>query len=86
MPEQGFRIETVVAFVAHDGDDDEGIMGFLQPDGTWMPMIAADEERIRRLRPIAEDQAKATGQQVKLVRFSQREDLETIDPGAVLRN
>lgn len=76
--EDGFRIKDVWAFVAVGEDGDEGIMAMRQRDGSWMPMIAADEERIRLLRPIAEAQAEVTGTQVRLVRFHQRSEVETI--------
>lgn len=76
----GFRIETLTAYVAVDpADGDEGVVGHRMPDGTTMPLIGADETRIKDLRPYAEAVAAATGQQIKLVRFSVREDLEVIE-------
>lgn len=77
----GFRIDRLTAYVAVDpADDEEGIVGHRMPDGTMMPLIGADETRIRDMRPYAESVAAATGQQIKLVRFSVREDLDVIDP------
>ena len=74
-----FRIETISAFVSVDELDEEGIIGELVR-GQWMPFIAADEDRLRSLRPRAELLARASGRPVRLVRFSVREDLETIEP------
>lgn len=74
----GFRIEAIYAFLAIDPDDDaEGVIGFLGPDG-WLPMIGADEARIKSLRPIALDLAQRTAGPITLVKFSRRELLETI--------
>ena len=72
-----FRIESLCAYVAIDPDDAEGVTAFATADG-WMPMVMADERRIRSLRPIAVDLAAQTGRPITLVRFSQREDLEVI--------
>lgn len=75
----GFVIGAVHAFIVVDPEDgDEGIPAFVGPGGMWMPMVAADEDRVRSLRPMAEKVARETGQTVKFVRFSVREDLETI--------
>jgi hypothetical protein len=76
-----FRIQHVHAWVSVDADDEEGIIGFMGPDRQWMPMIAADEARLRQLRPFAERTAKATGRPVRLLRFTVREELETIEAG-----
>lgn len=74
----GFRLQTVTAFVAVDeSDDSEGIISFWDAlQGAHMPMIGADQARIESLKPIAQEVARATGQPVKLVRFSVREDVE----------
>lgn len=74
-----FRIETIHAFVAVDDDDEEGLTGFMSESG-WMPMVAADPTRLESLRPIAQQIAAASGATIKLVRFSQREELEVIAP------
>jgi hypothetical protein len=75
----GFRIQSLTAYVAVDpADDSEGVVGHLLADGTTMPLIGADEKRLEDLRPYAEHVAQMTGQTIKLVRFSVREDLEVI--------
>ena len=70
------RIDSLWAFIAADADG-EGLTGFMSPSG-WMPMVAADEARVASLRPIAEDIAKASGKEVRLVRFSVRTEIEVI--------
>lgn len=72
-------IDTVHAFIGVDHDG-EGIAAFLGPDGVWMPMVAADPERIKHLRPIAQDIATISGKRLVLAKFSVREDLEVINP------
>lgn len=73
-----FRIEAIHAYIAVDEDDEEGVIGQLMGNGTWMPFIAADLHRLIDLRPMAEAIALETGRQVRLVKFTTREDLEVI--------
>jgi hypothetical protein len=65
------RIEQMYAFVTIDKDGDEGII-----DGSWMPLVGADMARVEKLRPIARNIARADGREVRLIRFSVREELE----------
>jgi hypothetical protein len=46
-----FRIESLYAFVVVDDDGSEGVAGRLMPNGTWMPFIGADMERVEQLTP-----------------------------------
>lgn len=80
-PYPNFRIEHIWAFIAIDPkDNSEGIMAWYGPSGGAEPMLAADKSRLESLRPIARSQAKATGQRIKLVKFTVRKDEEFIDP------
>ena len=68
------------AYIAEDeGPDDEGVIAHLV-NGTWMPMVGGDMERMESLRNIAEQTAQTTGQTIKLVKFSTRTELEVINP------
>lgn len=70
-----FRISEIWAYTTVGKDDDEeGILGFATGEG-WMPMIMADRDRFRQLQPMAQRTAQALGIDVKLTRFSIREDL-----------
>jgi len=72
------RIKEIFAFVAEDsGPDDEGITA-MQVGHTWIPMVGADMARVDSLRPLVSKIARRTGKPVKLLRFSQREELEVI--------
>lgn len=79
-PAPGFRIMSLHAFVALDpATDEEGVIAQRMIDG-WMPMVAANPERLEQFRADATRIAKATGQTIKLVKFSVREDVETFSP------
>lgn len=74
----GFEIKSIWAFVAiHPGDEDEGVTACKIGD-QWMPLIAADEKRLKDLRPMAQLIARETKIDIKLVRFDVRTELETI--------
>lgn len=80
----GFKITTLTAFIAIDPkDDSEGIVGYTNLlTGASEPLIGADDARVMQLRPLAEGIAKAAGMEIKLARFSVREDIDTIDGAA----
>lgn len=69
------RIEEMYAFVAEDsGPDDEGVVSMNTVAG-WMPLVGADMARVESLRPIARSIGEQTGKKIKLLHFTQREDL-----------
>jgi len=72
------KITTIKAYISIDDNGDEGICGFMKPDGQWLPMVCADDARVDSLRPLAEKIAKASGKLITLARFSVREDMEVI--------
>lgn len=75
----GFQIKEIWAFLGVDPDDgDEGVVGFRAPDGSWMPLVCADEARLNSIRGIAERIARGDGRKVVLAKFSQRTDLGEI--------
>jgi len=77
----GTYLETITeiwAFVASDHNG-EGVVGMKIRD-TWMPLIAADRDRLEGLRPMAMQIAVETGKTIKLVKFTTREEVETIAP------
>lgn len=72
------RIEEMYAFAAEDnGPDDEGIVA-MSMGSVMMPLVGADIERVESLKPIARDIARQTGKKIKLLRFSNREDVGEI--------
>lgn len=73
-----FRIQKLSAFVSVDKDNEDGVCGCLMPDGKWMPLVCADEARLKSLIPIAKQIAKISGQKIKLVEFIHRREIEEI--------
>lgn len=73
------KIDEMFAFVVEDsGPDDEGIIGMNTVSG-WMPLVGADMARVDSLRPIALGLARGMGKTIKLLHFTKREEVETID-------
>ena len=74
------KITEMYAFIVADtGPEDEGVAAMLRGNA-WLPMVGADMKRVESLRPFAEDLAKTTGQKITIARFTQRTDLEVIEP------
>ena len=71
------KIEEMFAFVSED-ETGEGIVGYMMPDGMWMPLVGADVARVDSLRPAAEKIARDTGKPIRLIKFSNRIDLGTV--------
>lgn len=67
------KIEEMFAFVAVD-DGIEGIVGINTPSG-WAPLVGADMKRVDSLIPLAREIAKKSGKEIRLLKFSEREDL-----------
>ena len=72
------KITEIWAYIVDDnGPDDEGLVAVRRGDA-WMPLVAADYERAKIVRPLAEMAAKESGKSVRLVRFMMREEVEKI--------
>ena len=72
------RIDEVYMFVSVD-ETGEGVCAAPIGDSV-MPLIAADEARLKNLIPIARHLSKLSGKTVKLIKLSQRTELMTISP------
>ncbi len=69
------RIEEMYAFVAEDsGPDDEGVVA-MSVGSVMLPLVGADMARVESLKPIAREIAARTGQKIKLLHFTHREEL-----------
>jgi hypothetical protein len=71
---RGFRIAEVFVYASVDRDGDEGVIAMATPGGGWLPAIMADRERLKSLKPYA-DQMRRQGHKIRLVRLSVREEL-----------
>jgi hypothetical protein len=82
----GKRITQIFCFIALDtADDCEGIPAIEGPHplsggGIMMPLVGADQARLEALIPLARQMVKQTGKKMRLVRFSQMEELGEITP------
>ena len=81
------KIEKLYAYIAHEKEDpdDEGLCAFKVPamgfeSEQWIPMVGADEARMKSLKEKAQEVANLTGQKITLVKFSNKTVLETIEP------
>ena len=77
-------IDEIYAWASYDPVDDiEGVCAFLGADGNWMPLLAADKDRLDSLRPMAIRICNTSGKTMRLIRLSQRDVVETIEPGTL---
>lgn len=81
------KIETMFAYVAND-DEGEGIAAHFTPGTGWMPLVGADMDRMNSLRPIAQALADKGGQDIRLVQFQTRVEIDLIkaDPSQANEN
>jgi hypothetical protein len=83
-PNKKLRIDEVWLFVSMD-ETGEGVCAANLMAGALIPLIAADEERMKSLIPVAQEIASESGKQIKLIKLSQRTEVMTLlpDGGAV---
>jgi hypothetical protein len=67
-------IDKIVAFVSVDKDGHEGVLGMNTPDG-WMPLIGADEVKVKQLYPIAVQISEIYGMKFRVLEFTTRNDI-----------
>jgi hypothetical protein len=77
-PPLPFQIQALWAYIGRDADGTEGVLGTTLPSGAMIPLIGADEARIKSYRPFAIKVARASAKRIFLAHFSQRTDLEEI--------
>jgi hypothetical protein len=70
-------IDSVYAWVVVEPDGGEGVAS-AQIGNTHWPLVGADIDRVKSLRALAEAVRRQTGWPVRLVRFSNREELEEL--------
>jgi hypothetical protein len=74
------KITEIYAFVSID-EGGEGVVGMTMPINgreTFMPFVCADKQRMESLKPIAKQIAKESGKQIKLIKLTNRKDIETL--------
>jgi len=76
-PNTLLRIDKLWAYVSRDAEGNEGLCA-ASLNGMLTPLIAADQERLASITPIAERIAAATGKSIVLVEFASRTELREI--------
>lgn len=73
----GHRIQDIWAWTTVHSDGDESIVATLM-QGTWMPLIASDRDRLSSFEPVIESfrQSLPEGKSLKLLHFSGVEVVE----------
>lgn len=67
----GYIVDELFAFIASDGDGDEGVVAVeLVNDNSMMPLVAADLMRIQKMVPFAKAIEEQTGHTVTLKHFT----------------
>jgi len=76
------KIDDVTLFVSVDEFGDEGVTAFHTGWG-WMPMVAADEARIKSLRDVALEMSRDQRIVIREIKFSTKTVVKTFDKGQV---
>lgn len=72
------RIDAVWMAVSVDDDGSEGVCAVMV-DGTWMPLLAADENRLADIKAAASNIAKQQNRLVRIVKMTTREEIANYD-------
>lgn len=72
------KVTEMFAWLAVEENGSEGIIAGPVGRHELMPLVGGDRKRMEALRPVAEYVQQQTGLRIKLVRFSEREELESI--------
>jgi hypothetical protein len=74
------KITEMYAFVSVD-ESGEGVVGMTMPVNgreTFMPFVCADKIRMEQLKPIAKKIAQESGKKIKLIKLTNRKDIEIL--------
>lgn len=75
------KITEMYCFAMYDKDEsDEGVPVFTSRDGELMPLMGADLTRIDSLRIVAQALADAFGKQLRIYKFTNREQIGEVNP------
>lgn len=77
-PENTFRIDAVWAAVSVD-EGGEGLCA-VNLNGSWTPLIAADEQRLEWVVDQARQLARVTSKRIKIIKLTSRIEVMDIPP------
>lgn len=74
------KIPEIYAFTALDPEGNESLVGLTNPQdpSVLLPLVAASLEGMDRYRPFVQKLAEAMNAPVTIVKFTTREEVETI--------
>lgn len=76
------KITEMYAFVSVS-EEGEGVVGVTMPINgreTFMPFVCADKERMESLKPLAVTIGKEANKTIRLIKLSNRKDIEIFEP------
>lgn len=79
-----FTLQQLFAFVSTNEDGSEGIIGMPSAQGV-IPMFTADEKNLPKLLEGARLFANAMDKPITVLKFSNREEYETIEPSMLIK-
>jgi hypothetical protein len=72
-------VNAAWAFLLKNADGQEAVISMVTKRG-MMPLICFSEDGLEGMKAVAKDMVKATGKPMTLVKFSNREEVEVIEP------
>lgn len=71
---------SIMAALAVEDDGNEGLCAFMNADGQWMPLVAADAKNFPSIEHMAELVSYQSGKTIRIVEFSARQVTRIITP------
>ena len=79
-----FKLNEMYAFVSVNEEGNEGILGMPSPHGV-LPMFTADKKNLPKLMEGAQLFANSMDRKITVLKFSGREEVETIEPSMLIK-
>jgi len=75
-------VQAAWAFLLQNADGQEAVVSMVTKRG-MMPLICFSEEGLEGMKAVAKEMVEHTGKPMQLVKFSNREEIELIEPDLV---
>ncbi|RLC88655.1 MAG: hypothetical protein DRJ03_01920 [Chloroflexi bacterium] len=76
---QQFALQEIYVFVTRDAQGDEGVVSIINPAGQVQPLISFDTRQLDMMKDVAKQIVDETKQDVRLLKFTTREELEQFE-------
>lgn len=80
---EAFTMQEVYAFVTNDPKGNEGVVAIINPNGQMQPLISFDGADMEPMTKAAQQIADETKKDIKLLKFDNRQELNTIEPRVI---